>query len=200
MGLPARKMEEGEERFTYGDYLTWPDEERWELIDGVAYDMSPAPSRRHQEIVRELSMQISNYLANKPCQIYFAPFDVRLPELDEEGTPLAADEEVETVVQPDIVIVCEEKKLDDRGCTGSPDIVIEVLSPYTAKKDLMTKYHLYERHKVKQYWIFDPATDEAAIFKLKDGKYGEPQEYSKEKKIRVDIFEDLEIDLSRIFG
>ena len=200
MGLPAIKGEEGEERFTYGDYLTWPDEERWELIDGVAYDMSPAPSRRHQEIVRELSMQISNYLVNKPCQIYFAPFDIRLPENDEEGAPLAADEEIETVVQPDIVVVCDRNKLDDSGCKGSPDIIIEVLSPYTAKKDLVTKRYLYEKHKVQEYWIVDPATDAVIIFKLKGNKYGEPQEYSKEKKIMVDIFEGLEIDLRMIFG
>lgn len=190
MGLPARKMEE---RFTYGDYLKWSDEERWELIDGVAYNMSPAPLRRHQEIVGELYRQIANYLLDKPCQIYVAPFDVRLPEGDE------ADEEIETVVQPDIVVVCEKDKLDDTGCKGAPDIIIEILSPYTAKKDLVTKYHLYERHRVKQYWIFDPATEEVSIFKLKNDKYGEPKEYNKEEKIEVDIFKDLEIDLSTIF-
>lgn len=191
MGLAARKKEE---RFTYGDYLKWPDEERWELIDGVAYDMSPAPSRRHQEVVLELASQFHNYLKDKPCQVYVAPFDVRLPEIDE------ADEEIETVVQPDIVVVCDKNKLDDRGCRGAPDMIIEILSPYTAKKDLVTKYHLYERYRIKQYWIFDPATEEVVIFKLRDDKYGEPKEYKKEDKIRVDLFKDLEIDLSTIFG
>ncbi|MEW6609524.1 MAG: Uma2 family endonuclease [bacterium] len=190
MGLPAKKIEE---RWTYGDYLKWPNEERWELIDGVAYDMSPSPSRRHQEIVGELYRQISTYLLDKPCQVYVAPFDIRLPEADE------AEEEIETVVQPDIVVVCEMKKLDDRGCLGAPDIIIEILSPYTAKKDLITKYHLYERHQVKQYWIFDPVTEEAMIFKLKENKYVEPEEYKKEEKIPVDIFKGLEIDLSTIF-
>lgn len=190
MGLPAKKIEE---RWTYGDYLKWPNEERWELIDGVAYDMSPSPSRRHQEIVGELYRQISTYLLDKPCQVYVAPFDVRLPEADE------AEEEIETVVQPDIVVVCETKKLDDRGCLGAPDIIIEILSPYTAKKDLITKYHLYERHQVKQYWIFDPVTEEAMIFKLKENKYVKPEEYKKEEKIQVDIFKGLEIDLSTIF-
>ncbi|MEW6618013.1 MAG: Uma2 family endonuclease [bacterium] len=190
MGLPAKKIEE---RFTYGDYLKWPNEERWELIDGVAYDMSPSPSRRHQEIVGELYRQISTYLLDKSCQVYVAPFDVRLPEADE------AEEEIETVVQPDIVIVCDTKKLDDRGCLGAPDIIIEILSPYTAKKDLITKYHLYERHKVKQYWIFDPVTEETMIFKLKENKYVKPEEYKKEEKILVDIFKGLEIDLSTIF-
>ncbi|MFH1097800.1 MAG: Uma2 family endonuclease [Candidatus Desantisbacteria bacterium] len=190
MGLAIRKEEE---KFTYGDYLKWPDEERWELIDGIAYDMSPAPLRRHQGIVGELYRQIATYLLDKSCQVYVAPFDVRLPEFDE------ADEEIETVVQPDIVVVCDENKLDDKGCKGAPDIVIEILSPYTAKKDLVTKYHLYEKHKVKQYWVFDPETKEVAVFKLKDDKYGKPEEYKKEDKIQVDIFKDLEIDLSTIF-
>lgn len=190
MGLALRKKEE---RFTYGDYLGWPNEERWELIDGVAYDMSPAPSRRHQEIVLGIASQFHNYLKDKPCRVYVAPFDVRLPEADED------DEEIETVVQPDMVVVCDENKLDDKGCRGAPDIIIEVLSAYTAKKDMVTKYHLYQRHKVRQYWIFDPTTEEVVIFKLEDNKYGEPQEYKKQDKISVDIFKDLEIDLNTIF-
>ncbi|MFH1896950.1 MAG: Uma2 family endonuclease [Candidatus Desantisbacteria bacterium] len=191
MGLAVRKEEE---KFTYGDYLNWPNEERWELIDGVAYDMSPAPLRRHQEIVVELSTQFHNYLKNKSCKVYVAPFDVRLPEADE------SDEEIETVVQPDIVVVCDKNKLDDKGCKGAPDIVVEILSPYTAKKDMLTKYHLYEKHKVKQYWIFDPETKEVVVFKLENDKYGKPEEYKKEDTIRVDIFTDLEIDLSAIFS
>ena len=190
MGLAVRKEEE---KFTYGDYLNWRNDERWELIDGVAYNMSPAPLRRHQGIIMEISRQISTYLLDKPCQVYAAPFDVRLPEFDE------SDEEIETVVQPDIVIVCDENKLDDKGCKGAPDIVIEILSPYTAKKDLVTKYHLYERHGVKQYWVFDPVTEEVTIFKLSNNKYGKPEEYKKEDKIKVDIFTDLEIDLNTIF-
>ncbi|MBU1487810.1 Uma2 family endonuclease [bacterium] len=190
MGLAVRKKEE---RFTYGDYLKWPDEERWELIDGVAYDMSPAPSRWHQEVLGNIFARFHNYLKDKPCQVYVAPFDVRLPEFDE------ANEEIETVVQPDITVVCDKDKLDDRGCRGAPDMLIEILSPYTAKKDLVTKHRLYERHKVKEYWIFDPATDEVVVFKLKGDKYSEPKEYKKEDKVKVDILPDLEIDLSAIF-
>lgn len=190
MGLPATKIEE---KFTYKNYLTWPDEERWELINGVAYDMSPAPSRRHQEISGELYKQIAIYLSDKSCQVYYAPFDVRLPENDE------IDDEIETVVQPDIVVFCDRNKLDDAGGRGAPDIVIEILSPYTAKKDLVTKRYLYERHKVLQYWIVDPQTEEVVIFKLKDDKYGTPEEYKKEDKVKVDIFEDLEIDLGTMF-
>lgn len=190
MGLPARKIEE---RFTYKDYLTWPGEERWELIDGVAYDMSPAPSRRHQEILGNLFVEFHNYLKDKSCKVYLAPFDVRLPENDEQ------DDEIETVVQPDIVVVCEGNKLDDAGGRGAPDIVIEILSPYTSKKDLVTKYRLYERHKVKQYWIVNPETEGVTIYKLKNDKYKNPQEYKKEDKVKVDMFEDLEIDLGTVF-
>lgn len=190
MAFPVRKKEG---KFTYGDYLKWPEEERWELIDGAAYDMSPAPLRRHQEILGNIFAEFHSYLKNKPCQVYVAPFDVRLAETDE------ADEDTETVVQPDIVIVCDREKLDEKGCRGAPDIVIEILSAQTAKKDLLTKYRLYERHKVREYWIFDPETEGVVIFKLKDDKYGEPEEYRKEDKIRVDIFKDLEIDLSTVF-
>jgi len=190
MGLPAKKIEK---KFTYKDYLSWSDEERWELIDGVAYNMSPAPSRRHQEILGELYRQIATYLLDKPCRVYVAPFDVRLPENDE------VDDEVKTVVQPDIVVICEKNKLDDRGGRGAPDIVIEISSPYTTQKDLVTKYHLYERHKIPQYWIFDQETEKVIIYKLKNDKYGKAQEYKKEDKIKVDRFKDLEIDLGIIF-
>jgi len=105
--------------FTYADYLTWPDEERWELIEGVPYSMSPTPSRMHQKVSAALFNQIFNHLKGKTCEAYSAPFDVRLPE-----TPKVSDEQIETVVQPDIVVICNPEKLDDRGCKGAPDLVI----------------------------------------------------------------------------
>ena len=126
------------ETYTYEDYLLWSDEERWELIDGVPYNMTPAPSRVHQGISMELSRQIANHLAGKMCKIYAAPFDVRLPKSDEE------EEQIETVVQPDLVVVCDGNKLDERGCKGAPDLIIEILSPYTAGKDMKIKRNLYE--------------------------------------------------------
>ena len=98
-----------EELFTYADYCTWPDAERWELIDGVAYDMSPAPGFRHQMVSSELVIQFGTHLRNSPCRVLAAPFDVRLPSGDE------AEDEIDTVVQPDIVVVCDRNKLDDRG-------------------------------------------------------------------------------------
>ncbi len=191
MGLPAKKLGNG---FTYGDYISWPDEERWELIDGNAYNMSPAPSRRHQEISQELGRQFSNFLIGKPCRVYSAPFDVRLPEADEK------DEEIRTNVQPDIVVIGDEKKLDKKGARGAPDLIIEILSPSTSAKDMKIKLALYERHGVKEYWIVHPTDNTVMVFKLNINKmYGKPDVYAEDDKITTPILEGLEIDLDLVF-
>jgi hypothetical protein len=117
MGLPALK---GDTIYTYKDYLGWGYNERWELIDGVAYNLSPAPSRTHQEVSGELFATIHNHLKGKECKVYHAPFDVRLPEANE------SDEDTRTVVQPDIVVVCDKAKLDDKGCKGAPDLIRQI--------------------------------------------------------------------------
>jgi Uma2 family endonuclease len=181
-----------ERRFTYKDYLTWNDDERWELINSVPHNMTPA-SRRHQEIAGELYRRIGNYLADKSCRAYIAPFDVRLPIGDEQ------DEDTENVVQPDVVVVCDISKLDDRGCKGSPDLIVEVLSPTTAKKDRNEKFKLYERVGVKEYWIVDPMHVTIEVFSLVDGKYGHAEIYSKEDELKVGIFDDLTIDIEAVF-
>ena len=192
MALPIVKQGNN---FSYGDYITWPDEERWELIDGYAYNMSPAPSRRHQEISMELALQIGNFLANKPCELFYAPFDVRLPEADE------SDEEVHTIVQPDIVVICDEKKLDDKGARGAPDLIIEILSPATAAKDMKIKLALYERHGVKEYWIVHPTYNYIQVFMLDKKKmYGKPDVYTEEDKIKTPILEGLEVELELVFS
>ena len=148
MAIPGKqKLKE----FTYKDYLSWTDDERWEIIDGSPYSMSPAPSRKHQAISRELERQIANFLLNKSCEVFDAPFDVRLSE---EGE---SNEETSTIVQPDIIVVCDENKLDDNGCIGAPDIVIEIISPATAVKDKKIKFSLYERRGVKEYRLVEPA-------------------------------------------
>jgi len=191
MPLPQLKKDT---KFTYGDYVNWPEDERWELIDGYAYNMSPAPSRRHQQISRDLEFQIVSFLVDKPCEVYDAPFDVRLPEADEK------DENVETVVQPDIVVVCDENKLDDKGCRGAPDLIIEILSPATAAKDMKTKLSLYEKHGVKEYWVVHPTDNVIMVFKLgKNKMYGKPEVYTEEDKIKTAILEGLEIDLGKVF-
>ncbi|MBU0568165.1 Uma2 family endonuclease [bacterium] len=191
MALPARKEVE---RYTYGDYLNWPDEERWELINGEAYDMSPAPSRWHQQISIELVRQIANFLSGKKCKAYHAPFDVRLPVADED------DSETMTVVQPDIVVICDPAKLDDRGCRGAPDFVVEILSPFTASKDQTKKLALYERHGVKEYWIIHP-TDNLLTVRLleKDGRYGIPKIYEGMGSLEVATLPGLTIDLDAVF-
>lgn len=182
------------ERYTYGDYLTWPEEERWELIAGVPYSMTPAPSRTHQRISGELFKQIALYLTGKTCEVYAAPFELLLPKADEE------DEEVLTVVQPDLLVVCDPKKLDERGCKGAPDLIIEILSPHTAGKDMKIKLALYERAGVREYWIVDPEYQIAQVFKFEaNGEYGRPEVYIAGDQVKVGIFPDLIIDLGQVF-
>ena len=147
MGLPVRKMEQ---HYTYRDYRQWPDDERWELIDGVAYAMS-APTFGHQEIVVELGRQFGNFLKGKDCRVVVAPCDVffyRLREQDED--------DIDTVVQPDVLVVCDRDKIRDRGVWGAPDLVVEILSPSTSRKDQNEKFNLYQRSGVKEYWVVDP--------------------------------------------
>jgi len=180
--------------YTYSDYKNWDDDERWELIDGIAYNMSPAPSRRHQQISGELFRQFANFLLGKPCDVYDAPFDVRLPENDEETSDIL------TVVQPDISVICAPEKLDDAGCIGAPDLIVEILSPSTARKDHKEKFCRYERAGVKEYWLVDPLANTVTVFKLgADKRYGRPDVYGDDEKIVVGIFPDLEIELALVF-
>ncbi len=182
------------EKFTYRDYLGWPDGERWELIHGHAYNMTPAPSRRHQELSVELLRQFANFLLDKPCKVFGAPFDVRLPDKDE------ADADIQTVVQPDILIVCDESKLDDRGCKGSPDLVVEIMSPATARKDLKEKFRLYEEKGVREYWVVEPSAKTVMVFRRsEEGVFGRPEVYSEEDMLTVGIFDGLAVDLGRVF-
>lgn len=190
MGEPLERMSGN---YSYADYLTWSEEERWELIDGIAY-MSAAPSRRHQEVQVELIRQISNYLIDKPCKVYGSPFDVRLAENDED------DEKIKNVVQPDISIVCDKSKLDDRGCKGSPDFIIEIISPGTASIDYIKKLSLYEKNEVKEYWIIHPIDEIVMAYKLNSKKqYDRPEIYSKDDDVKIGIFEDLIISLNKVF-
>ena len=183
------------ERYTYADYLGWDDSERWELIGGKAFNMTPAPSRRHQDISGEIFRQISNYLVGKPCRLYAAPFDVRIPERSR------ADDAITNVVQPDLVVVCDPSKLDDRGCIGSPDFIVEILSPATARKDMKEKFLLYEQAGVREYWIVDPSATTVMVFRRgEDDRYGRPNIYGAEEKVAVGIFDDLEIELTTVFG
>jgi len=181
--------------FSYKDYLSWNSKnERWELINGVAYDMSPAPSRRHQDIFRNLFKELVIYLEDKECTVYAAPFDVRLP------MGFQTDDEIQTVVQPDISVFCDKDKLDDKGAVGAPDLIIEILSPSTAAKDLKEKFFLYESIGVKEYWIADPYNETLTVYiRGEDKKYPRGVVYAEKDKIKVNIFSDLEINIEEIF-
>lgn len=191
-----RPHKENNECWTYADYLTWPDDERWEIIDGVAYAMSPAPGICHQRVSRSLSLLFGNFLHGKKSELFVAPFDVRLSE----RTGLT-DEKIITVVQPDILVVCDKAKLDERGCNGAPDIAIEITSPKTGKNDLTVKYELYQRHGVKEYWIIHPAEQTLLVFKLReDGLYGAADRYAGDDKVSVSLLGELVIDLVEVFA
>jgi len=191
-GLPLKKPEY---EFTYGDYYNWDDGKRWELIYGVAYDMTPAPLRVHQKIVGTIFKEFINYLDGKDCEVYVAPFDVRLPEGDE------ADDDVPTVVQPDILVVCDKSKLDRRGMRGAPDLVVEILSEHTAKKDMTVKLDLYERHRVKEYWIVNSDGKNIMVFKFdnKSKKYKRPETYFPGDELKAGIFKGLIINVDDVF-
>lgn len=184
------------ERFSYADYCKWTDDECWELIDGVEYDMSPAPSRIHQKLSGELFVRIYDVLKDRQCEVYAAPFDVRLPDYAE-----ASDEEIFTVVQPDIVVVCDASKLDERGCMGAPDLVIEILSPYTAAKDMKIKRDLYEQHGVSEYWLVHPTDKTLMVYCLRqDKQYAKAEIYASQDIVESTVIEGLKIDLTDLFG
>jgi Uma2 family endonuclease len=180
--------------YTYGDYLRWTDEGRWELIDGVVYDMSAAPAIDHQRLIVELVASIHTFLSDRECEVFVAPFDVRLPHADE------ADEAITDVVQPDIAVVCDPEKLDKRGCRGAPDWIIEILSPSTAAKDHIEKLALYERSGVKEYWVVYPAYGIIDVHLLgDDGRYEKPKSYAEKDKIEPATLPGLILELKTIF-
>ena len=193
LGHPLKKTER---IYTYADYKTWPDDERWELIHGTAWNMSPAPSRTHQWIVTELCILLGNYLAGKDCELYVAPFGVFLPALDD-----VKDDDIDTIVQPDLVVICDSGKLAKRGCFGPPDIVVEILSPFTSKKDLNEKFELYEAVGVKEYWIFDPGNQSVQIFTMQEsGEYDDAKIYVADGVVDSQTLDGFAIDIRELFG
>jgi Uma2 family endonuclease len=186
---------ESKDKSTYADYLTWPENERWEIFDGVPY-LQSATTWQHQSISSELHRQIANYMVNNPCRVFAAPFDLCIPKQDE------VDEEISNAVsQPDIVIVCDESKLRKTGYFGAPELIIEITSPSTAKWDKLIKFNKFEKAGVKEYWIVEPEQRIISVFVLQENNcYGRPEVYAEEDKIIVSIFPDLLVDLSPVFA
>lgn len=151
--------------YSYADYLLWRFKERVELIKGKILKMSPAPSRKHQEISRNINRVLDQYFYGQKCKLYYAPFDVRIPRQSID------DKEVSTVVQPDLCVVCDESKLDDKGCIGAPDLIVEILSPGNSKREMKDKFELYQESGVREYWIVDPNQESVLIYILKNGEY-----------------------------
>jgi len=184
-------------RYTYADYLTWLDDKARELIHGFIRVMSPAPRRIHADVVYNISWQLGAVLKRKKgkCKVYLAPFDVRLPQNGEID-----NDKIYTVVQPDICVVCDLSKLDDLGCCGAPDMIAEILSPSTQKRDLNEKFNLYEEHGIKEYWIVAPADKAINVFLLQeDGKYDAGTVYEFGGKVPIHVFDNQLIDLNDIF-
>ncbi|MBF0544058.1 MAG: Uma2 family endonuclease [Candidatus Riflebacteria bacterium] len=191
MSVPVEKREG---KYTYKDLCSWPENERWELIDGEAYDMTPPPSTSHQRILNKLSFIVQSFLEGKPCEMFFAPFGVFFPKTDEP------DDEIDTVVEPDLVVICDKNKINKKGCRGAPDWVVEILSPSTRRKDLIKKTTLYETHGVKEYWVIYPDEKIIQVYELEGKKeYDQKRLYIGLAKAPVAVLPGLEIDLQKIF-
>ncbi len=184
-------------RYTYADYLKWQFDQSVELIKGRLYDRSPAPRARHQRIVVQLIRNLANHFNEQVCEVYTAPFDVRLPNLDYEP---GFNNKVHTVVQPDICVICDPAKIDEYGCVGPPDWIIEITSPSTHKKDFNEKFDLYEAAGVREYWIAVPKSQELYVYVLENDRYTQRDVYEQGAKATPSLFPDLTLDLDWIFG
>lgn len=182
--------------YTYADYLQWKFEERVELIRGRIYKMCPAPSSGHQQVSVNLVGELYAFLKGKNCKLFSAPFDVRLPVKNKKK-----DNEVSTVVQPDVCIVCDETKIDHRGCLGAPDLIIEVLSPGNSKKEVKVKFGLYQGAGVKEYWVVYPAEENIAVFILNEkSQYDGAKIYASGDRIISHVVKGMSIEVDDIFG
>lgn len=184
--------EEGS-NFSFADYLTWPEDERWEIFDGVPY-MQSAPTSDHQAIISNLNTAFGTYLKGTICKLYPGPFCVRFAE----GINTKNDE-IRNVAEPDISVVCDKAKIDKQGCNGSPDLIVEVLSPSTSKLDRFIKLNLYEKNGVREYWIVEPKDRIITVYILESThKYGF-RVYDDESSIPVSIFDKLTISAKEVF-
>ena len=189
MALPAEKG-----RYTFADCLTWDENDRAELIGGEIVMMAPT-SRVHQKISGELFRQLANFLEGKKCEVYAAPFAVRLFEKSGD-----APEDVDTMVEPDISVVCDHGKLDSHGCKGAPDLVVEVLSPSTQRHDRLVKLDLYQRAGVREYWIISPEEKTAQVFLLQNGLLLPWEVYGPKDVGKVNVLDGCFVEWSKVFA
>jgi len=178
-------------QYTYSDYLKWHFSERVELIKGFINKMSPAPSRNHQVISKNIVFKYLLYFENKKCNVFYAPFDVRLP--------IKSSKKDTTVVQPDLCIICDEAKLDDQGCNGAPDLIVEILSPNNSKHDVHTKFNLYEESGVKEYWMVEPVERMVLVYTLQNNKYIGLKPFTEGEIIQSPLFPDMKIEVETVF-
>jgi Uma2 family endonuclease len=193
-------LEKEEKQYTYADFLEWDEDFRAEIINGVVYEMA-TPLTLHQRIAARLHIKLANFLAGKTCEAFIAPFGVRLDPKDDKSD--------DTVVEPDLVVVCDPSKIDERGCNGAPDLVIEILSPSTSHKDRVTKFNAYLQARVREFWIVYPEDQGIAAHIFDDGKYytraygvnrpSDKEDMRVPEVIPVSVLPGLEIDLKEIF-
>jgi Uma2 family endonuclease len=182
-------------RYTYADYLTWQLTDWVELIRGKVRLMSPAPKRRHQDISRNISTPIAWFLRGRQCKTYVAPFDVRLTRSTPNG-----DASIETVVQPDVCVICDPQKLDDRGCLGAPDWIIEILSAGNVSRDTKEKFDLYEEAGVLEYWVVAPEQKNVIVYLLDEtGRYQLRGEFYTPGLIPVATLPELQMEWAEVF-
>jgi Uma2 family endonuclease len=179
-----------------GHYLTWQFQEKLELIKGKIFRMSPAPSTKHQRVSMEMAGILYNFFKPHHCNLFAAPFDVRL--LDKKKSTL--DQEIYTVVQPDLCVICDENKIDERGAIGAPDLVIEILSPGNSNKEMKYKFDLYEEAGVLEYWIVNPADKTVFIYVLKENEFIGMHPLIEEDIIQSKLFPELDFKLESIFN
>lgn len=183
--------------YSYADYLSWQFEQALEVIKGKIFLMS-APSRTHQKISWNLTLIFGEFMKGHHCDAYAAPFDVRLYD---RAKSIEADKDIHTVVQPDLCIVCDLEKLDERGCLGAPDLMVEILSPGNAKREMKIKRQLYAESGVREYWVVDPARETLTRYNLDaESGYDRPLIFVSDEMVASAVFPELSLDLGELFA
>lgn len=181
-------------KYSYADYLTWEIEEMVEIIKGKVFKAAAAPNRKHQNLLLRLGTKLYLLLEHSSCNVFVAPFDVRLPRHSKY------DKDIYTVVQPDICVVCDQAKLDDAGCVGAPDLIVEILSPGNNKKDLKFKYDVYMESGVREYWVIHPEEQTLMIYSLKEGHYVPSRLFVSGDIVNSNVIDGFSLDVEDLFS